>query len=162
MNQLIPCPLCHGTFKAPNFQMLWPHIRLVHATKPGFKMRCNIDNCSRTFINMKTYDNHLSRHHFMSSRTTIPELSMSERDNSEEVNSDSEEANNADLNEDSMDSEPGPHDTTLSEEELKSAAACWILKIKETCKLTQSAMDEIIEGVTDFNYYILSISSMVS
>lgn len=42
------------------------------------------------------------------------------------------------------------------EEELKSAAAHWILKIKETCKLTQSSMDEIIQGVTDFNSIILS------
>lgn len=49
-----------------------------------------------------------------------------------------------------MDSGPGTHDTTLSEEELyiKSAAACWILKTKETCKLTQSAMDGIkLHGV---------------
>lgn len=76
--------------------------------------------------------------------------------NADGANSDSEQANNADLSS----SGPGSHNTVLPEaqtfEELKSAAALWILKIKETCKLTQSAMDEIIQGATDFNNYILS------
>lgn len=167
-----PCPICH-TFRAPNFRLLLSHIRLVHATKPGFRIGCTIDNCSRTFINMKIYDNHLSRDHFMHDRSIVPEQSMSdgtntegadaggancEEANTEGDNSDSEEANNADLSS----SGPGSHNTALPdetitfEEELMAAAAQWILKIQETCKLTHSAMDEIIQGVTDFNNYILS------
>ena len=40
--------------------------------------------------------------------------------------------------------------------QFESIAACWILKIRECCKLTQSTTEEIIERVTDLNRYILS------
>lgn len=163
------CAICK-TFKAPNFRLLMSHIRLVHATKPGFQMRCNIDSCSRNFTNMKTYDNHLSTSHFMYSRTimpdgtntadSIPDGAGTEGGHYEDANSDNGQANDANL----VSSGPGSgaaSDTTVPQEtqtleELKSAAALWILKIKETCKLTQSATDEIIQGATDFNNYILS------
>ena len=160
--QSIPCPLCNA-FQAPSSSLLWSH-----ATKPGFHIKCNIDSCSRTFINMKTYDNHLSRNHFMHGRTVIPELFMSEEANGDENNGDennSEENNGEENNGDggsigegannSMNSPPDDHGTTRFEE-LKHAGALWIQKIREKCKLTQSSIDEIIQGVTDFNSYILS------
>ena len=157
----IPCPLCHG-FEDPTYSLLWPHIRLVHATEPGFHIRCNMDSCSRTFTNMKTYDNHLSRCHFMHGRTIIPEMFMSAGENNEGTNSerDNGEENNEDLsedsNEDTVNATRRLPDDAETIEELKRTAACWILKIKETCKLTQSAMEEILQGVTDFNKYILA------
>ena len=152
----VSCPLC-PTFKAPNPGLLWPLIRLVHATKPWFFMRCKIDNCSRTFTTMKTYDNHISRDHFMCSRTTMPELCLSD-------SSEGASVNNTGFSEDScLCDEPDTQetDTRTMEEDLKSAAAHWILKIRETCKLTQSAMDDIIQGATNFNSYILTTLSGV-
>lgn len=120
---------------------------------------------------MKSYDNHLSKDHFMSSRTVIPEFDGGEGVNSVNHETNAEEeganANGGGDDEDSNGEEDfsnfneggiGPQTTsTLTlEEELKSAAVNWILKIKETCKLTQSSMDQIIQGVTDFNSFILS------
>jgi hypothetical protein len=43
---------------------------------------------------------------------------------------------------------------------FKSIAAAWVLKIKEGCKLTQSSMDQIIQGVTDLIQYILAEISL--
>lgn len=130
---------------------------------------------------MKTYDNHLSKWHFMHGRSTIPELfivevanmegasadSNNEEDNNEDVgnnnlttesNMDTQESTSMDFqDEDLQDEAMGTMETeSRFEDELKHTAMCWILKIKETCKLTQSATDEIIKGVTDFNSYILS------
>lgn len=47
-------------------------------------------------------------------------------------------------------------DMQESNPNFKAIAACWILRIKECCKLTQSTTDEIIQRVTDLNQYILS------
>ena len=55
------CPFCNE-FQAPSFKQLLPHIRIVHATKPGFTITCGVHGCQRTFLNMKSYDNHISQH----------------------------------------------------------------------------------------------------
>lgn len=152
----ISCPLCHA-FQAPTLSLLWPRIRLIHATQPGFHIRCNMDSCSRTFTNMKTYDNHLSRCHFMHSRNDIPQMFITNVTSNAGANSsekDSDESANIhdDPMEDSMDTQTRAHSTDNIEEELKHTAACWILKLVNS----QSATDEIIQGVTSFNSYILS------
>ena len=36
---------------------------------------------------------------------------------------------------------------------LKSTIATWIFKLKESCKLPQSTMEKVMEGVTDLNQY---------
>ena len=179
-----PCPLC-SSFKAPNVRFLWSHIRLVHATKPGFRIKCHLDNCARIFTNIKTYDNHLTRYHltcveflnfyiypwhacsyhFMATRTTLPEMvipqpeqdeTITEVDNSDGPTSQGSEgdsiANNSNDESESQESDRIPP----LEEELKCTAANWIIKMKETCKLTQVATDEIIKGVADFNSYMVT------
>jgi len=55
------CPLCNE-FQALSFKQLLPHIRVVHAIKPGFSITCGVQGCQRTFLNMKSYDNHVSQH----------------------------------------------------------------------------------------------------
>ena len=98
----------------------------------------------------------------MHGRTTIPEMFVSETTG--EGDNPSREGTNMGETIDSFNNESmHSHDDTGSsevdqtfEEELKGVAARWILKTKETCKLTQSSMDTIIQGVTDFNSYILS------
>lgn len=104
---------------------------------------------------MKTYDNHLSRSHFMQGRSTMPEMFVPAEEHGVDRMDNVEEA----TSEQEMDFEDSQYsssvDTTV-EEELQRVAAQWILKIKETCKLTQSAMDNIIEGVTDFHNFMLS------
>ena len=68
MSQVFNCPLC-DEFQASDFRLLLPHIRLVHLTRPGFSVQCNIDNCTRIFRNMKTYSNHIYGDHMSLPRT---------------------------------------------------------------------------------------------
>ena len=112
---------------------------------------------------MKTYDNHLSRYHFMYDRTIVPEMFLSACGNEQE-NDPHEKESSSNWHEEETPStalearySTVPDGTTESfVDELKRGAMCWILKIKENCKLTQSTMDDIIRVVTDFNNYILS------
>ncbi len=144
----IVCPLCKR-FQSPTLDLLWPHIRLVHATEPGFHVRCNLDGCSREFSTMKSYDNHISKIHFKRNRNTVPQNFLS---NVHEV----DEINDCENSEDSGDLEEfNVHSANLQEDLLK-AAAKWILKVKETCKLTETAMEEIVQGVTDFQNLLLT------
>lgn len=117
----------------------------------------------------------------MHGRTMLPALFMSDRSNGEGTRSSCDEANGGNkeggIDEGASDEggknegaggEGGNNEgangegakaserATTFENELMIAAALWILKIKESYKSTQSAMDEIIHGVTDFNKYVLS------
>ena len=56
------CPLC-AHFQATEFKLLLPHIRLVHSTRPGFRLQCPFGHCTRSFTNMKSYMNHLYSEH---------------------------------------------------------------------------------------------------
>lgn len=158
------CPLCPD-FRATKFQLLLPHLRLVHSTRPGFSVTCNIEGCSRTFTNIKTYTNHLYGDH-LSLPKTADEVSGSDfcqglsrgddaaNDISDGIHDDSSESNN--------NHENVPAQMTLDDHiksfksEILSITACWVLQIKECYKLTQSTTEEIIQKVTDLNQFILS------
>ena len=141
------CPLC-DKFKAPDFRLLLPHIRLVHSTRPGFSLQCNIDNCTRIFRNMKSYTNHIYGDHLSlprSASTYCGSTIAASYDNAEEVTNGTEHAEESST--ELHFEEPIP--------ELKAIAANWILRIKECCKLTQSIVEEIIERVTHLIQLIL-------
>ncbi len=137
------CPLC-GDFEATQFRLLLPHIRLVHSTRPGFTIKCFIENCSRIFKNMKTYTNHIYGDHECLPRTARDYQCLSTQaiDLGEWGGCDQE-------------FEEDRFDTNALPPEFESIAACWILNIKECCKLTQSATEDILARVTDLNQYIL-------
>lgn len=133
------CPLC-TEFEATEFRLLLPHIRLVHSTRPGFSIQCSIENCSRVFTNMKTYTNHIYGDHECLPRTA--------RDYSLDSSPDMDASSENEVHEYSH--------TQGFPPAFESIIACWILKLKEGCKLTQSTTEEIIQRVTDLNQYILS------
>lgn len=136
------CPLCPD-FEAVEFRLLLPHIRLVHSTRPGFKITCSIENCSRIFTNMKTYTNHIYGDH-----ECLPRTAKDYHGQCLDTQSD------PDLS-DMHDQQDSIEFVSGLPPEFESIAAGWILKIRECCKLTQSATEEILERVTDLNQYIL-------
>lgn len=159
------CPLCPD-FRATKFQLLLPHIRLVHSTRPGFSVTCNIEGCSRNFTNMKTYTNHLYGDHrnlpeaadqvsgpdfLQHSQNRVGDIYNGDGSNDDE--NDNNESNNTD---------DTPVKKTLNEHiskfksEILSLSACLILQIKECYKLTQSTTEEIIQKVTDLHQFIMS------
>ncbi len=148
--EVLSCPLC-AEFHAPTIQLLIPHIRLVHSNQPGFCVTCGLDGCQRTFRNMKTFTNHMYQFHMISRTVAIPHQlpsSMDREGESESLDEDGYESpeENA-LLEPPSTSESDLLPNTL-EKELQSYAATWILKTREVYKLTQSAVNNIIQDVT--------------
>ncbi len=147
--EILSCPLC-VEFHAPTIQLLIPHIRLVHSNQPGFCVTCGLDGCQRTFRNMKTFTNHMYQFHMISRAVAIPHQvpsSMEREGESKSLDEDGYESpeDNAVLE------SPSTRDSDLPntfEKELQSYAATWILKTREVYKLTQSAVNNIIQDVT--------------
>ena len=58
----VVCPLC----ASPPFRTLSKllrHIRIIHADTASFNIQCNLQGCSRTFKNFKTYQTHIHTYH---------------------------------------------------------------------------------------------------
>lgn len=144
MSEIFECPLCPD-FQAPDFKLLLPHIRLVHSTRPGFSLQCNIENCTRIFKNMKTYTNHIYGDHISLPRTASAYHCASNHvDEDEQMEGVEYEQENT-------------YDPTFAQSfDFKKIVANWILRIKECLKLTQAAMEEIMQRITDLNQFILS------
>lgn len=140
---VLKCPLC-SDFSAPDFKLLLPHIRLVHSTRPGFSLQCNIESCTRIFTNMKTYTNHIYGDH-----QSLPRAAREYRGQTSILGMDEEETED-------MECEQEIQSDNLTSGEDKVVIANWLLKTKECSKLTQATMDAIIEGVTDLNQLILT------
>jgi len=96
---------------------------------------------------MKTYDNHLSKYHFLYNRAIIPEMFLltgeNETENDAHEGADEEESITIGHEKETQSISSEAQDSTLPdgaaesfEYELKHFAMCWILKIKENCKLT--------------------------
>ena len=145
---IFTCPLC-TEFRATDFQLLLPHIRLVHSTRPGFSLQCSIENCTRFFTNMKTYANHIYCDHL-----SLPKTASAYRCANTVEGQDHEDGSEGSEGQEESGLDDEHHPDVLSD--FQSIAARWILKIKEGCKLTQATMEEVVQGVTDLNQYILS------
>ena len=175
MAAVFQCPLC-TEYRAPTYQLLLPHIRMVHSCQPGFLISCGLHGCQRTFKSMKTFTNHVYGYHMISH----PNSFLVEEE-SGSVESPSGESEDHACGSDSVsDSDHQAESSSSSNEfcqysdqasashlplhsqfqilskELQSRAAVWILKTKEGHKLTQKAMDNIIEDVTAFSQYLLA------
>lgn len=135
------CSFCSGDFSAPSEELLHVHIRLVHSHEHGFSIQCSLDGCSRSFSNFKAYQNHRRLKHSSNTvtRPTTPELG----ENSDGIyeGTDSPVAEALAL--------PAP-----STEDMQSFASKWILKTRETRKLTRTAMQGVIEDVGDLVTFV--------
>ena len=146
--EIYNCPLC-AEFHAPTIQLLLPHIRLVHSTQAGFCITCGLHGCQRTFRNMKTFTNHIYQFHMISRTFTMPSqlLPNTNREYERESSDEDEDMSLDDNYIQPSTSEPNLQSTVLQEEVL-SYAAKWILKTREGYKLTQSALENIIQDIT--------------
>ena len=118
---------CPEEYSAPSEALLLTHIRIVHANDPGFSIQYSLNGCERMFTNFRTYQNHRLTHRYM--RNSSPPA--------EDV-----------IESDELDFSPlsAPLPTAT---DMQSLSAKWILKTRETRSLTHTAMQGIIEDVTD-------------
>ena len=127
------CPIC-PPIQTPlclNVSQYLKHLELF--------ITCGIGGCLRTFKNIRTLRNHVSGFH--SDRDNLDESNYTDNDESHDNSDD-------DFTEENDWSNAEQHDNIIdATTTLKISSALFILKLKEKQKLTQVAVQQIIEGV---------------
>lgn len=143
----IICPLCpQEQTSSLKFTLrdYVKHISLFHAHQPGFQLTCGIGGCKRTFHNFGTFKNHLSSYHQLEANPTNEVDDGLLEQPCDEWNGD-----------DDYNAEGNPSLDSIST--LQESSALFLLKAKEGQKLTQMALQGVIEGVTALNQARLNI-----
>ena len=138
------------------------HIRECHAYSPAFHLTCGMNGCPRTFKNFLTFRTHVYRWH--SGYPNLPEVNLCEEaecgpgdvnilecsDPTAEKNNEGEgmlcEDVTAQMDGTSVDGIHDPEDNTMHN--LSKTSALFLLQVKEQHKLSQTAAQGILEGVT--------------
>ena len=125
------------------------HIELFHAHQPNFCITCGIGGCQRTFHNLQTFRNHVSDHHSYDRNPTNLPVTTSPEPHDNVFTTESHHRNWHTVHEDSVEL-----CTTLST--IQTSSALFLLGLKEERKLTQTALQGVIEGVTTLSRNQLS------
>ena len=164
-SRLISCSLCCLSGLKINVKICdyIKHLRLLHAHQTNFNFTCGIDGCLRSFTNIGTFKNHVSAMHYNvfpvsnaptealpdSSESYIADTSIVELGTSTSIDDDIEE--NMVIEKDVC---VAPEDFSLSM--LQKSSALFLLGLKEKHKLTQVAIQEIVENVASLTQQRLS------
>lgn len=122
------CPLC-SSFAAKSLKGVIRHLGLVHAHEAGFYVRCNVQDCPRTYDKFVSYKKHMYSKH-RSILQVQPVSSTRPPDESDEG-----EGYNSDM------------DTTTSNDVhrfTRREAALFVLKAKHVHKVAQSSLGELL------------------
>ena len=149
----LACPCAHLTKKLVD---LLRHIRLLHFGTPGFtSLKCNLDGCQRTFRKFTVFRNHIYQIHSDSQLLQLaPETDTRTPSPSPFVHDDDPphfypelDGLSSESDEDDTSSSPSGYDIDRGILSMQKAAAIWILKTQEVCKLPQSTTAKIMEDV---------------
>ena len=157
------CPLCSLTSHLKlNVTTFLKHIKLFHAHQAGFKITCGIHGCQRTFTNFRTFENHVSAMHRSNCDLSSIEVENTTSEDTESQSSshllDADLSEYEDSDEDlEVSNDPVPsvsddHEAIQYSSELfQKSAALFLLGLKEKHKLSQVALQGVLEGVTNLN-----------
>ena len=142
------CPLCPA-HPETNLRLLLKHIRLIHADEPNFSIQCTFQGCLRPpFRTYYSYRNHIYTFH----GNFAGEDSV--QDESDEGGSHDDTSSEGDSSDDDSETEDGAHGTNGSTtfngstaEDIKRAAATWILKVREKHMIPQSTIEMILKDI---------------
>lgn len=178
MSRSVTCTLCRNDLNVKfNTSEYINHVRLFHAYKPDFRITCGINGCLRSYTNLGTFKNHVSAAHY--SDDQCRDSQVVSNDEGLICYNDDPNTSDEDLQSDSDDeySEPDSDfsivnavtDTALDAEEsnsdlmecskelLQKSSASFLLGLKERFKLTQAAIQGIIEGVTSITQQRINV-----
>ena len=136
------CPLCSTNL--PNVANWLSHIRLVHSSDPNFAITCGIDQCARTFKKFSAFNSHIYRNH----RDVVMLLK-------EEVPVTHDAGNSYEGISTERFQPVVTVENTLPEvsqllnidkEEQEIASAKFILKLKEGRSMSQTSVNDVVEG----------------
>ena len=138
--------LCWLCFKvaAPTLK----HIGTIHSCEPNFSITCGVHSCPRRYSNFFSFKKHLYRKH--RAELELQEFTPIFSNGDDEVHFLNNETQAAETGADVFDVNP-----ITSTTELKKTAALFLLKTKEVNKVSQKALDSIIEDVSSFINFII-------
>ena len=147
----LTCPLCPAEMahNLPfNTKDYLKHIQLFHAHQPNFHIICGISGCPRSFRKFHTYRKHISDSHGGN-----PNLTNQQSTSTLEPHYDNISTDDGQCDHDAIRDHVEPC-TTLST--LQTSSALFLMGLKKERKLTQTALQAIVEGVTSLNQSHLS------
>ena len=146
------CPLCPPELSSSlqfNTTDYLKHIQLFHAHQPNFHIACGISGCERSFRKFHTFRKHISDCHRdernptnSSQQVSAPELQEATEDDSACHVHHAEELEHEDV-----------RGALFS---IQESSALFLMGLKEERKLTQVALQGVIEGVTNLTQTRLS------
>lgn len=116
------------------------HIKLFHSHQPSFSITCGLSGCLRTFSNFQVFRNHISAYH---SSDPVLVQEQSAHSHSEDAGDEYVEAE-----------EDASRETTFDDlgggcsSDLQKSTAIVLMGLKEKYKLTQVALQGVIESMT--------------
>ena len=114
-------------------ELLLEHVSRIHSHSADFLMPCIMRGCQRTYHNYGALRRHLRQTHNFYSRTINLAVAPSLCDEENPITT--------------TDDDSDIHDSVV-EPPTKKQRAEWILKIKETNRLTQTCTESILQDVT--------------
>ena len=125
------CSYCvNDFFTAPSEVLLLNHIRLVHSKDPNFSIQCQSENCSRTFTNFRTFQNH---------RRSCSAIDSTPHGVLGETICESGDQHGEDI----------INDVLPTSSDLQMYCAKWILRMSETRALTRTATLGVVDDVRE-------------
>ena len=141
-----------------NLSGLLKHVKLFHAHQSRFQIVCGIGGCERTYTKFRSYEVHVSSiHRFRQhvSNTSIPsEVRLTGREDEQMAcNVENFDFETPHSSEDCGQGEESQNvETNVSSgSHLQKCSAQFLMRLKEKHKLTQGAVQTMIEGVTSLH-----------
>ena len=161
-NVELTCSLCENIQSVKfTFSDYLKHLRLFHVHQANFRITCGIGGCQRSYTNIRTFQNHVYNVHYCKNDVTSDLTILSEVESPLENNtSDVEKVNdfNCDENSENAFAVDNTEPTVdLLQHSLQNSTALFLLDLKEKYKLTQIAIQGVIEGVSSLTQHQLSL-----
>ena len=170
--QELSYPLCSFTSHLKlNVTNFLKHIKLFHAHQAGFKLTCGIHGCQRTFINFRTFENHVSAMHRCthdpsSTEAVIDTCNCNNEDTEISSLPECADFNEVETSDESEEEFQTTEDPPTSQDPvaiqcssglLQKSSALFLLGLKENYKLSQVAVQGVLEGVTNLSQQQLNL-----
>lgn len=126
------CKMCQHEV-AKTMELLLEHVSRVHSHSSNFQISCVVVGCQRTYWNYASFRRHLREAHKYYSR---------QPSNTNQTPFTSHQLSNE------VDTEDGTEEVYDIEPPTKRQRAKWILKVRETKKITQVCTENILSDVT--------------
>lgn len=140
------CTICNS-FSSSTLKKVLRHIGSVHSFEPNFQITCGVDGCARTYTNFKSFQKHLSRRHetVFENNVDVSTPDLLQSASQVEIQESANTSGNLSLEE----MPNHTHSIEANKKGLKRSSALFLLRTKEINRVTQVALNEIIEGVTE-------------